>query len=471
MQSPILTLLVPSRLKRETRAALRFALRNPELAVTTLGQEFEGTDPIRLMVGRFEPKFITADVLGESDKTCICWLEREEQIEIGVINALIEWAKTAVHSSKPLAMSIVRELLVDDETWREQAVPRVWNPVTHAHLVAGQSWHDIDWVYHEDIRIQTAVDSHQIIGKNISLSIDDQDQLLDAVIFHQLVGDDETVLQLTSETSIPVSRMGVWCSLQTARADSLRKLKKTEEAAELSLMVVKAYEDYAQAWFVHGCASLELGNFVVASGAFRRAQKANQHIYHDLYCETSVWEWQATLGGLYSRVALGDFEGVKSRMDEVYRSVPERYSQRLTIELTQALIEQKEVLLAWDIIQPRLEQNAVSMVPVVLNICEFYAHQEGKAGAFKWMLSLSSNYGHLLRSYAFCDALYQLATAVGDRKSVHDILWILMEFDEAPESVYDELTKELFGRGRLEEAEKVQIKRKTVFTDDSDELS
>ena len=132
---------------------------------------------------------------------------------------------------------------------REQVAPGL-NPITHAHLVAGHSWQDIDWVYHEDIRIQTAVDSHQIIGKNISLSIDDQDQLLDAVIFHQLVGDDETVLQLTSETSIPVSRMGVWCSLQTARADSLRKLRKTEEAAELSLTVVRAYEDYAQAWFV-----------------------------------------------------------------------------------------------------------------------------------------------------------------------------------------------------------------------------
>ena len=171
-----------------------------------------------------------------------------------------------------------------------------------------------------------------------------------------------------------------------------------------------------------GCASLELGNS--RGPVFLTCSKSESHIYHDLYCETSVWEWQAF--GDSIRVALGDFEGVKSRMDEVYRSVPERYSQRLTIELTQALIEQKEVLLAWDIIQPRLEQNAVSMVPVILNICEFYAHQEGKAGAFKWMLSLSSNYGHLLRSYAFCDALYQLATAVGDRKSVHDIcgyLW------------------------------------------------
>jgi hypothetical protein len=50
-------------------------------------------------------------------------------------------------------------------------------------------------------------------------------------------------------------------------------------------------------------------------------------------------------------------------------------------------------------------------------------------------------------------------------------LWILMEFEEAPESVYDELAKDLFGRGRIEEAEKVHSKRKMVFTDDPDTSS
>ena len=71
MHAPILTLLVPSRLKRETRAALRFALRNPELTLVTLGKEFEGTDPIRLMVGRFEPSFVTKDTFPDTTKTCV----------------------------------------------------------------------------------------------------------------------------------------------------------------------------------------------------------------------------------------------------------------------------------------------------------------------------------------------------------------------------------------------------------------
>ena len=471
MQLPILTLLVPSRLKRETRAALRFALRNPELALVTLGEEFEGTDPIRLMVGRFEPKFLTRDTLSECANTCVCWLEREDEIEVGAINTLLEWAKDHVTTTTPRGLSIVRELTVDGETWREQAVLRVWNPAAHVSLAEGEPWHGIEWTYRGDIRLRTSVDSQQIIGKDIRLSINDQDELLDAVIFHQLVGDDATVLKLTSDTSIPIERMGVWCSLQTAKADALRKLQRTEQAAELSLSVARAYEEYAQAWFVHGCCALELGRFVVATGAFRRAQLANKHQHHDLYYETSIWEWQAILGVLYSRVALGDIEGVKAKMSQVYASVPERYIQRLTLELTRALIEQKEVLLAWDIIQPRLEKHAHSVVPVVMSICNYYVHQEGKPAAFKWMLSLSSNYGSLLTSYAFCDALYQLAQSVGDQKTTHDILWILMEFDEAPESVYDELAKDLFGRGRIEEAEKVHSKRKMIFSDDPDTSS
>lgn len=466
VQTPILTLLIPSRLKRETRAALRFALRNPLLDLKTLGAEFEGTDPIRLMVGRFDIRSITPDLTKELANTCVCWLEREDDLDVNVINTLIEWAKKAVKVETPMGLLIGRELIVDGETWREQLVPRVWNPAAHEHLAIQNRWEDIDWVYHADIRIRTLVESRQITGKDLQFSIDDQDQLLDAVIFHQLVGDDETVLNLTSDQSIDVDRMGVWCSLQTIRADALRKMQRTEEAAKLSLSISSAYEDYALSWFVYGCSALELGKYVGATGAFRRAQKCAKYFHVDLYSEPSVWEWQAILGILFSRVALGDYDGVRSKMDEVYDSVPEPFGQRLTLELTRALIDQKEVLLAWDIVQPRLERDAVSAVPVILNICEYYVHQDGKSGAFKWMLSLSSNYGELLSSYSFCDALYQLASAVGDSKSIHDILWIMMEFDEAPESVYDALAADLFGRGRIDEASKVQDKRKLMFPDD-----
>lgn len=469
--SPILTLVVPSRLRRETRAALRFALRNESLSLKTLGQEFEGVDPIRLMVGKFEPKHLNHDELADTNNSCLFWLEREDEIDVSLINTLFEWAKTAVTVAEPIGLMINRDLLVDGEMWREQVVPRLWNPAAQRHFRSAEPWHLVDWSYREDLRIRTLVRSEQIIDRDIRLSIDDQDQLLEAVIFHQQVGDDETVLQLTDNKTIPIDRMGIWCSLQTARADSLRKLQRTEEAAALSLAVVSAYEDYAQAWFVHGCCALELGEFVVGSGAFRRAQKGGRNVHHDLYSEPSVWEWQAILGFLYARVALGDFEGVKSHMMKVHESVPEPYAQRLSMELTSALIDQKEVLIAWDLIQPRLEKDADSAVPMVLNVCEYYTKQEGQSAAFDWMVSLSSNYGNLLRCYPFCDALYQLAKATGDRKALHDILWIMMEFDEAPEYVYDELAKDLFGRGRIDEAERVQSKRKSIFPNDSNTTS
>ena len=135
------------------------------LDLKTLGAEFEGTDPIRLMVGRFDIRSITPDLKKELPNTCVCWLEREDDLDVNVINTLIEWAKKAVKVETPMGLLIGRELIVDGETWREQLVPRVWNPAAHEHLAIKNRWEDIDWVYHADIRIRTLPNMHRCTSR------------------------------------------------------------------------------------------------------------------------------------------------------------------------------------------------------------------------------------------------------------------------------------------------------------------
>ena len=67
--------------------------------------------------------------------------------------------------------------------------------------------------------------------------------------------------------------MGYWLSIQTSRVDALRKAGRPEEAAGALLRLLKAYDGYAQLWFYFGCALLDLGEFIRAMGAFRRAEK------------------------------------------------------------------------------------------------------------------------------------------------------------------------------------------------------
>ena len=129
------------------------------------------------------------------------------------------------------------------------------------------------------------------------------------------------------------------------------------------MSVVQSDEDYPHAWFVFGCAALELNEFVRATGAFRRAEKARASLSFELYQECSIWEWQALLGTLFARVAMGDIEGVKSRMTRVFEEVPPHLAQRLTSELTGALLNQNEVMLAWEIVETKLAKDALGTVP------------------------------------------------------------------------------------------------------------
>ena len=62
-----------------------------------------------------------------------------------------------------------------------------------------------------------------------------------------------------------------------------------------------------------------------------------------LYSENSVWEWQSTLGKLFSLIGLGDIEEARSQMKLAFKRVPEVMSQRLTEQLVTSLLQQNEV--------------------------------------------------------------------------------------------------------------------------------
>ena len=64
------------------------------------------------------------------------------------------------------------------------------------------------------------------------------------------------------------------------------------------------------------------------------------------------------------------------------------------------------------------------------------------------------------------EVLYELALSLDEKKTVHELLWVMLEFEQAPESSYTALAEDLLARGRLEEAEQVEQKRLATFSDD-----
>ena len=82
------------------------------------------------------------------------------------------------------------------------------------------------------------------------------------------------------------------------------------------------------------------------------------------------------------------------------------------------------------------------------------------------VIAFEFSYGALLRDYGFVDVLYELSIAVNDPKTTHELLWVLLEFEETPEAVYEKLARDLLSRGRVEEAQQIEQKRKAAFIDE-----
>ena len=463
-----LTLVTPSRLPPETRDSFRFALRNPNLHLLQLGQEVEGPDPVRLAVGRLDTALLSHDTFVELAETSVYWIEPQDRVTVALINEVWAWIENFGSDPTPKGLMVTRSLEVDGETWREHLVPRAWNRAAQDHLAQGKPWHEIDWSADSKVKIITAVDLPTLEAFEPELMTESEDRLVSQTIFFSIMGAHETVLKFTDLSPDVVVRPATWCILQTARAESLRYLGRTQEAADLSMSVIESYDNYPHAWFSFGCCALELGEFIRATGAFSRAQKSAKSLSFELYHECSIWEWQSLLGTLFTRVAMGDAEGVKSRMSQVYSEVPEQLAQRLTNELTSALLNQHEVMLAWEVVEPKLQSHALSMVPALLQIGEYYVKQEGRTPAYAWLLRLSSNYGELLRDFGFVEVLYELSISLDDTKTTHELLWVMLEFEQAPESVYTKLAQDLLGRGRLDEAKQVEQKRLMTFVDAED---
>lgn len=463
-----LTLVTPSRLYPETRDSFRFALRNPNLTLVQLGQESTGADPVRLAVGRLDGPLLADGKFVELVDTSVYWIEPEDRVTVALINEVSAWVESFGDDPAPKGLMVTRVLEVDGEVWREHLVPRAWNTAAQKHLADGKPWHEIDWSDDSQVKITTAVNLSMLENYAADFMTESEDRLVSQTIFFSIMGDHETVLNFTDLNADVVVRPATLCILKTVRAESLRYLGRTQDALDLSMSVIESYENYPHAWFSFGCCALELSEFVKATGAFSRAQKAAKSLSFELYHECSIWEWQSLLGILFARVAMGDVEGVKSRMSKVYTEIPEQLAQRLTNELTSALLNQNEALLAWDIVEPKLQSHALSMVPALLQIGEYYVRQEGRAPAFEWLLRLSSNYGEILRDFTFLEVLYELAVSLDEKKTMHELLWVMLEFEQAPESAYTTLASDLLGRGRLEEAEQVEQKRLTIFSDDQD---
>ena len=463
-----LTLVTPSRLYPETRDSLRFALRNSNLKLVQLGQEHTGADPVRLVVGRLDAGLLAQEKCVELVDTAVYWIEPEDRVTVALINEVSDWVEKCGDDDVPRGLMATRVLEVDGEVWREHLVPRVWNSAAQLHLAQGKPWYDIAWADDSSVKLTTAVKLDKLEAYEPDFLTESEERLISQTIFFSIMGHHETVLGFTDLNDDVDVRPATLHMLKTARAEALRYLGRTQEAADLSMSVIQSYEDYPHAWFAFGCCALELGEFTKATGAFRRAEKASKSLSFELYHESSIWEWQSLLGTLFARVAMGDTDGVKSRMSKVYSEVPDHLAQRLINELTAALLNQHEVILAWDIVEPKLQSHALSMVPALLQIGEYYVRQEGRAPAFEWLLRLSSNYGEILRDFHFVDVLYELALSLDEKKTVHELLWVMLEFEQAPESAYTKLAGDLLARGRLEEAEQVEQKRLTVFSDDQD---
>ena len=283
-----------------------------------------------------------------------------------------------------------------------------------AHLAEGNPWYEIAWSSDHDVQVVTEVTASFLDGYEPDFLTESEERLVSQTLFFLILGSYETVVDFTEINEDVSLRPASWSMLRTARAEAFRYMGQTQDAADLSMSVVQSDEDYPHAWFVFGCAALELNEFVRATGAFRRAEKARASLSFELYQECSIWEWQALLGTLFARVAMGDIEGVKSRMTRVFEEVPPHLAQRLTSELTGALLNQNEVMLAWEIVETKLAKDALGTVPAILQIGEYYVRQEGRKPAYEWLLRLSSSYGALLRDYGFVDVLYELSIAVND---------------------------------------------------------
>ena len=461
-----LTLVTPSRLYPDTRDSLRFALRNSNLNLVQLGQETMGADPVRLVVGRLDAGMLTEEKFVELADTAVFWIEPEDRVSVALINEVSAWVDNFGDDSTPKGLMVTRVIEVDGEVWREHLVPRAWNSAAQAHLAQGKPWYEIDWAADGQTKVTTMISLEQLETYEPDFLTESEERLISQTFFFSIMGNHETVLGFTDLNEDVEVRPATMHMLKTARAEAMRYLGRTQDAADLSMSVIESYENYPHAWFIFGCCALELGEFTKATGAFRRAEKASKSLSFELYHECSIWEWQSLLGTLFARVALGDIDGVKSRMAKVYSEVPEQLAQRLTNELTSALLNQNEVTLAWDIVEPRLQSHAQSMVPTILQIGEYYVRQEGRAPAFEWLLRLSSNYGEVLRDFHFVEVLYELALSLDEKKTVHELLWVMLEFEQAPESSYTALAEDLLARGRLEEAEQVEQKRLATFSDD-----
>lgn len=462
----MLTLVTPSRLSPVTRDALRFPLRNKNLKLLQLGEERSGSDPVRLSVGRLDHQFFTNQHFIEIQGSSVLWVEPEDRVAVSLINEVLEWCDDASDDENPRGLMVKRALEVDGEVWREQLIPRAWNAAAQAHLVAGNPWYEIKWSCEKDVRVVTEVSASVLDEYEPDFLTESEERLISQTLFFLILGAYDTVVDFTEIKEDVSLRPATWSMLKTARAEAFRYLGQTQDAADLSMSVIQSDEDYPHAWFVFGCAALELNEFVRATGAFRRAEKASSSISFELYQECSIWEWQALLGTLFARVAMGDIEGVKSRMARVFEEVPPHLAQRLTSELTGALLGQNEVMLAWEIVETKLAKDAIGTVPSILQIGEYYVRQEGRKPAYNWLLRLSSSYGELLRDYGFVDVLYELSIAVNDPKTTHELLWVLLEFEQTPASVYEKLARDLLSRGRVEEAREIEQKRKAVFSDE-----
>jgi tetratricopeptide (TPR) repeat protein len=461
-----LTLVTPSRLYPETRDSLRFALRNSNLELVQLGQERAGADPVRLVAGRLDAGMLTEEKFVELADTAVFWIEPEDRVSVALINEVSAWVDDFGDDSTPKGLMATRVLEVDGEIWREHLVPRAWNSAAQEHLAQGKPWYEIDWAADGHVKVTTVVQLKKLEAYEPDFLTESEERLICQTVFFSIMGNHEVVLDFTNLNDDVEVRPATQYMLKTARAEAMRYSGRTQDAADLSMSVIESYENYPHAWFTFGCCALELGEFTKATGAFRRAEKASTSLSFELYHECSIWEWQSLLGTLFARVALGDIDGVKSRMAKVYSEVPEQLAQRLINELISALLNQHEVTLAWDIIEPKLQGHAQSMVPALLQIGEYYVRQEGRAPAFEWLLRLSSNYGEVLKDFHFVEALYELALSLDEQKTVHELLWVMLEFEQAPESAYTKLAGDLLARGRLEEAEQVEQRRLTTFSDD-----
>jgi hypothetical protein len=318
-----LTLVTPSRLSPDTRDSFRFALRNPHLNLVQLGQETEGPDPVRLAVGRLDSAILKNESFIELRDTSVYWIEPQDRVTVALINEVWAWIENFGADPTPKGLMVTRALEVDGEVWREHLVPRAWNCAAQAHLAQGKPWHEIDWSADSKVKITTAVELPVLEAYQADVLTESEDRLVSQSIFFSIMGDHEMVLDFTTLNEDVEVRPATWCILQTARAEALRYLGQTQDAADLSMSVIQAYDNYPHAWFTFGCCALELNEFIRATGAFSRAQKAAKSLSFELYYECSIWEWQALFGTLFIRVAMGDVEGVKSRMSQVYSEVPE----------------------------------------------------------------------------------------------------------------------------------------------------